>query len=154
MNPCVFEATTVLEAPIERVFAFHSDPRNISGIAPSWQQVRVIQAESAARTGEQFELDFAMLRLIRFHWRGKWSEVQSPTLLADDGLQAGPFAVWRHRHLFRSLAADRTEMTDHVTYLLRGGLLGKVATETFGRVQMRLMFADRHRRTRALFAAK
>ena len=154
MSPCVFEASTVVEAPVERVFAFHSDPRNISRIAPAWQQAQVIAADPVARPGGRFEIDFAMFRVIRFRWRGRWQEVQSPTLLADDGLEAGPFAVWRHRHLFRALGPGRTEMTDHVTYLLRGGALGKAASETFGRLQMRLMFADRHRRTRALFAPK
>ena len=39
-------------------------------------------------------------------------------------------------------------MTDHVHYAFFGGWLGKIFGETVGRLQFRLMFADRHARTR------
>lgn len=153
MKPSIFESSVVLEAPIEEVYAFHSDPRNIAKIAPSWQQAQVLRGQPVALAGEDFEIAVRILRLPALRWHGRWVDVRSPTLLVDEGLQAGPFIFWQHRHQFRALGNARTEMTDHVTYAFPGGWLGRLAGETIGRLQMRLMFADRHRRTRAFFSA-
>lgn len=153
MKPCIFESSVVLEAPIEEVFAFHQDPHNIARIAPAWQQVQVLRGQPVALAGEDFEIAVRILCLPALRWHGRWLDVQSPTLLVDGGLQAGPFTFWQHRHQFRSVGATRTEMTDHVAYAFHGGWLGKLAGETIGRGQMRAMFADRHKRTRAFFSA-
>lgn len=153
MKPSIFESSVVLEAPIEEVYAFHGNPHNIARIAPAWQQVQVLRANPIPLAGEDFEIAVRILRLPPLQWRGRWLNAQSPTLLVDEGLQAGPFTFWQHRHQFRALGDDRTEMTDHVTYTFPGGWLGKLASETIGRLQMRLMFADRHKRTRAWFSA-
>lgn len=153
MTPCVFQASVLLDAPVEDVFAFHSDPRNIASIAPSWQHVEVRRGEPVAREGDHFEIAVCLAGLFLLRWQGRWAEVQPPQLLVDDGLRAGPFSFWHHRHQFRAVDEARTEMTDHVIYALPGGWLGKLAGETLGRWQMRLMFADRHRRTQAHFRA-
>lgn len=153
MIPCVFQSSTILDAPIDEVFAFHGDPHNIARIAPSWQQVQVLRGEAVARAGDDFEIAVRMFHLPALRWHGRWQTAERPTLLVDEGLQAGPFSFWQHRHQFRAVRDTRTEMTDHVTYALPGGWLGKLAGETFGRLQMRLMFTDRHKRTRAYFAA-
>lgn len=154
MKPCIFESSVVLEAPIEEVYAFHGNPHNIAKIAPSWQQAKVLRGKPVALLGEDFEITVRILSLPALRWHGRWHEARPPTLLVDEGSQAGPFTFWQHRHQFRDLGGNRTEMTDHVTYAFPGGWLGKLAGETIGRWQMRLMFADRHQRTRAWFSLR
>ncbi len=152
MKPCIFESSVVLDAPIEEVYAFHADPHNIARIAPSWQQTNVLRGKAAAQPGDDFEIAVRMFHLPALRWHGRWLNADFPTLLIDGGLQAGPFTFWQHRHQFRALDDRRTEMTDHVTYAFPGGWLGKCIGETLGRLQMRLMFADRRKRTHAWFA--
>ena len=144
--PCEFRRSVELAAPIEQVFAFHENPHNVGKISPSWQAVRVLRAEDTARPGEEFEIEVRLLGLLPLRWRGVWREVDRPGQLVDEALSS-PFAFWRHRHVFESLDARRTRMTDHVSYLFPGGWLGKWFGETLGRVQFHFMFADRQKRT-------
>ena len=136
-----------LDASVEQVFAFHEDPHNISRISPGWQRVRVERGRTQARAGEEFEIVVRFFGVLPLRWRGVWQEVERPARLVDGALRS-PFAYWKHRHEFEPLAPGRTRMTDHVSYQFPGGWLGKAFGETLGRVQFRLMFADRHARTR------
>ena len=146
VSPCEFRRSVELDAPIERVYAFHADPRNIPAISPTWQRVEIKRGGEPARVGESFEIAVRFFGLLRLHWRGVWREAQNPTRLVDEALQS-PFAYWRHRHEFSVLPNGRTQMTDHVSYKFPGGWIGKWLGETVGRVQFGLMFADRHART-------
>ena len=145
-TPCEFHRSVEITAPIEAVFAFHGNPHNVGKISPAWQSVRVIKGNPAARPEEEFEIEVRLLRIFPMRWRGVWREVNVPTRLVDEAIQS-PFAFWRHRHLFERLDANRTRMTDHVSYLFPGGWWGKWFGETLGRLQFHLMFADRQKRT-------
>ncbi len=145
-QPCEFRRTVEIEAPIEQVYAFHADPRNVSKISPAWQSVEVRKA-APARVGEEFEIVVKFFGILPLRWRGVWREAVAPDRLVDEALQS-PFSYWKHRHEFQRLDASRTRMTDHVSYGFPGGWLGKIVGETAGRWQFMAMFADRQARTR------
>lgn len=151
-TPCEYRRTVEIEAPVEQVFAFHADPRNVSKISPGWQAVQVKKSD-LARVDDEFEIEVRFFGVLPLRWRGIWREVISPDLLVDEALQS-PFAYWRHRHKFERLDARRTRMTDHVSYLLPGGWPGKIFGETLGRWQFAAMFADRQARTRRWLGAQ
>ena len=147
MRPCIFETSVVLDAPIEQVYAFHENPHNLLAISPAWLDAQVQKANSTAVRGETFRIRAgARWFPLKLTWDGFWEEANRPTLLID-GASRSPFRSWQHQHRFEALNLSRTRMTDHVTYQLPGGWLGKIVGETFARLQFRLMFADRHRRT-------
>lgn len=145
-KPCEYRRTVEIDAPIEQVFAFHADPRNVSKISPSWQVVEVRQA-APAQVGGEFEIVVKFFGVLPLRWRGIWREVAAPGLLVDEALQS-PFTYWRHRHEFEQIDARKTRMIDHVSYGFPGGWLGKILGETAGRLQFVVMFADRQARTR------
>lgn len=145
---CVFEKSVVLDASVERVYAFHENPRNVSSISPAWLDAQIEQGSPTAKTGEEFALRVGPRGFpFKLRWRGFWREVNHPTLLVDEARES-PFQFWRHEHRFESLGPEQTRMTDHVTYRIPGGMLGKLFGETVARAQFHFMFADRHRRTR------
>lgn len=146
-SPCRFTRSTLLDAPVGTVFAFHANPHNIHVISPPFQRARVLRAEREARVGEEFELEVRLFGVLTMRWLGRWRTVQTPGLLADEALR-GPFAEFVHEHRFEPAGEGKTRMTDAVTYRFPGGWAGKVFGETLGRIQFALMFADRHRRTR------
>ena len=146
-TPSEFRAETVIQAPIDQVYAFHEDPHNIGQISPGWQRVEILGARSQAVVGEHFSIKIRFFGILPLVWEGVWLEADRPNQLVD-GIVRGPFAYWRHRHSFRALDSRRTVMTDHVHYQFFRGWLGKVFGETVGRLQFRLMFADRQARTR------
>ncbi len=146
-SPCRFRAETVIHAGIEAVYSFHEDPHNILQISPAWQQVRIEQAKPIASAGDEFKIIVRMLGMVSIHWHGVWREADRPNRLVDE-IVRGPFTYWRHQHSFQTIAPGRTRMIDQVDYRFPGGWLGKVFGETVGRLQFRLMFADRQARTR------
>lgn len=150
-KPCEFRRSVELDAPVEKVFAFHGDPHNIGKISPRWQIVEVREGQAVPRPDERFEIRVRVLGLFTLVWRGVWREVNAPEKLVDEALKS-PFVYWRHRHIFEVLDDGHTRMTDHVSYAFPGGWLGKWFGETLGRLQFKLMFADRHRRTARWFA--
>jgi ligand-binding SRPBCC domain-containing protein len=153
LTPSEFRAETVLDADVEQVYAFHENPANIRKITPRWQQVATVEANGQACAGEHFFFELRLFRVIPVRWEGVWLSAERPTLL-QDAMVRGPFAFFEHRHSFRAIAPGRTLMSDHVTYRFGRGWLGKVFDETVGRIQFRLMFADRHARTRRYLRAE
>lgn len=59
---------------------------------------------------------------------------------------SGPFAYWRHEHLFKSRKRG-TEMTHRVEFLLKGGLAINLLLTPLVKLRLRGYFAYRHRRT-------
>lgn len=150
MQNCLFEKSTLLDAPIEAVYAFHENPHNLVKISPDSLRVHRIEANPEAVAGETFTLEASQF-LIPIRWRGVWDRADHPTLLADRALHS-PFAYFRHEHRFESIdIGRRTRMTDHLEYALPGGCLGRVVGSTIMRVILAILFAARHRATRKYF---
>jgi ligand-binding SRPBCC domain-containing protein len=94
---------------------------------------------------KQRPLPFAQTWVIRI------ARLEEPTLIVDRMLR-GPFALWLHEHRFAALPGDRTRLTDHLTYALPAGALGRAADGLLGRRLLERTFRDRQARTQALLA--
>jgi ligand-binding SRPBCC domain-containing protein len=93
----------------------------------------------------QRPLPFAQTWLITI------ARLEEPTLIVDRMLR-GPFALWIHEHRFAELPGGRTRLTDHLTYALPAGRLGRIADRLAARHLIARTFRDRQARTQALFA--
>lgn len=143
-----FYREVILDAAPDDVFAFHENPHNIQKISPWFLQIIEIQADTKAIAQKKFILK---LRIFGFplRWNGLWETVDPPNLLVDTA-SLFPFRIWRHEHRFEGVH-NGTRMIDDVTYTLPYGWLGRLFGETIFRLQLILMFAGRHRATKAWF---
>lgn len=148
-----FQRSVTLDTPIEDVFAFHANPANITAISPRWQPAEILRGGSPAHAGGEFAFRVRFFGLIPVVWKGRWREVASPGLLCDEA-SSWLLPRWEHRHEFRALGPNRTEMTDLVTYALPLGALGRLLERTVMKIVFAGMFKDRHRRTRAYFKVR
>ena len=82
-------------------------------------------------------------------WRVRIERVEAPVAVVDVAL-SGPFAAWRHEHLFAVAGDGRTLLTDHVTYELPLGALGRLVDRIVVRRVLVRTFHARHARTRAI----
>ena len=144
------ERSIVIDAPIERVFAFHLDTRNAARIAPPGQRVLSVEGTFPLRLGSEVRL---RVRQLPSPWAQTWLvrvvRLEEPTLVVDELLR-GPFPTWRHEHRFAELPGGRTRLTDHVEYRLPAGALGRVADALFAKRILLRTFRSRQERTRAL----
>ncbi len=162
-----FQSEQFLPYPVERVFAFFSDPANLPRLMPDWQHARVDKSTrvppldpaapaNAAGAGTRLTLSFRPVPFspIRVSWDAEIDQFVLNDHFCDAQLR-GPFKYWHHCH--RVAAETRngipgTLLTDDLHYEVPLGLLGVVANWAAVSGQIRSTFAFRHARTRELLA--
>jgi ligand-binding SRPBCC domain-containing protein len=150
-NASVVELSCTVEAPIAEVFAFHLDTRNVARIAPPGQRIVSVEGTFPLALGSEVRLRTRQRPLpFAQTWRVRIARLETPTLIEDEML-AGPFALWLHEHRFAELPEGRTRLTDHLTYALPGGPLGRIADRVAVQRLLLGTFRARHARTQALF---
>jgi ligand-binding SRPBCC domain-containing protein len=150
--------------PLERVFAFFSNPENLPRIMPAASATRLIalkrvpppevsagvSIEKAAGVGSTILTSFRVFSLLplRRRWVARITEFEWNRYFADVQ-EEGPFRSWHHRHEFASACKNRIEGTtirDIIDYEMGFGFLGPIANALFIRPKMQSTFAERQGR--------
>jgi ligand-binding SRPBCC domain-containing protein len=111
--------------PIEEVFEFFSNARNLETITPSWLNFRIL-------TPSPIHMHAGTLLDYRLKWHGlpiAWQteiEAWNPPYGFTDVQLKGPYKLWHHTHTFQAQAGG-TLMEDVVRYELPLGVLGEIA---------------------------
>ncbi|HVG39700.1 MAG TPA: SRPBCC family protein, partial [Pyrinomonadaceae bacterium] len=92
----VYEST--INAPPERVFAFHELPDALRRLTPPWERVEVVQLAPNLRKGARAVLETKLFGLLKVRWVAEHTIYDPPRLFEDVQL-SGPFKSWRHRHI-------------------------------------------------------
>ena len=151
---------TTVGAPLQRVWAFHEDVRSaLPALSPPEARVRIESADLPVRVGSRIVIRVRGPLGIPIRWVAKIVEHRPPFVDGDadaaafvDEQESGPFASWRHEHLFEAVGADATRLTDRVTYRVHFGPLGALGDRLFVRRQVVEMFRHRHEVLARLFA--
>jgi len=140
-----------IDAPIDALYRFHLDTRNAPLISPDAAQFRAIDGAFPVAIGSRVVLRVKQPPIpITQTWRIRIAELELERRVVDVA-ERSPFAYWRHEHRFAPLPDGGTRMTDHVTYALPLGPVGRLADHLIGRRQLEKLFAERQRKTKALF---
>ena len=150
--PSIFHAHTPLAASAETMFAFHSDPHNLSHVMPPTMTVTKLETEIPAKEGGDIEIHCRDWGFIPMHWICRWKTVQPPHLLVDEMIQ-GPFAIFVHEHRFERKGPDHCVMHDTITYQWGSSWWGRIVSEIGVRLYLTILFRYRHHRTRKWVAA-
>jgi ligand-binding SRPBCC domain-containing protein len=159
--PHVYQTAQWIAAPLERVFRFFADPRNLGVISPPSSGARlksvmltpptlpgVPGTEHMAGVGSEIILSFRLLPY--FPMRGSWTAriIEFDWLHRFRDLQVrGPFESFNHTHSFRAETRNGTSGTvieDQVEYEVGAAALGVIANALFVRLLLRQMFTYRH----------
>jgi len=144
----IFERTTFVPAPLQRVFDFFDQPANLARITPPSTRLRIV-AGPGRRLREGDRIDYALRVFgLPFRWRSRidtWRENESFT----DVQERGPFKAWRHTHTFRKVGGG-VEMHDVVEYELPFGLLGRLVAGRLVRRKLEKIFD--HRGTAVIYS--
>ncbi len=136
-----FVRNVVINAPIERVFAFHERPDALERLSPPFPPLTVIQRTGGISTGAKVHI-----RIGFIDWHAVHTAFDPPRLFVDEQ-ERGPFRKWIHRHEFEDLGDGRTRLTDRLEFELPGGALLNRLLAPFVRLGLGQMFSYRHRAT-------
>jgi ligand-binding SRPBCC domain-containing protein len=156
--------------PIERVFAFFSNPENLPRIMPASSGTKLITlkrkpappspfglaGDNAAGIGSTIVTSFRVFpflplrarwiaRITEFEWNHHFADVQDK----------GPFKSWHHRHEFSAESRGEvagTLVRDVIDYEVGFDSLGEIANGLFIRRQMQAMFGQRQQTLPRLLA--
>jgi hypothetical protein len=105
--------TSIVDAPVEEVFAWHTRPGAITRLMPPWQPARVAEEADSVRDGRAVLRLPGGLRWVAAHQPGGYDP---PYQFVDelDGSRLPALLPWRHTHRFAATAGGGTEVTDTV----------------------------------------
>jgi ligand-binding SRPBCC domain-containing protein len=112
----------LLDAPLEDVFAFFTDVRNLERITPPWLGFR-IRTPGTVELREGAIIDYTIrLAGLPLRWRTRIVDWE-PGRRFVDVQERGPYALWEHTHSFEP-RGSAVLMRDEVRYALPFGPLG------------------------------
>ena len=118
-----FELSTTawLPVPVEHVFPFFGDARNLNVLTPPWLHFEVLSPHPIAMQPGTL-IDYRIrLRGLPIRWRTRIREWQPMHHFVDEQIR-GPYLEWVHTHTFEPVASG-TLMVDRVRYRVLGGSL-------------------------------
>jgi ligand-binding SRPBCC domain-containing protein len=149
--------------PIERVFAFFSNPENLPRIMPAASDTSLIAlnrvptptppsgttGHQAAGVGSTILTSFRIFPSlpIRAYWIARITEFEWNHYFADVQ-DKGPFKTWHHRHEFKAETRDTitgTVVRDVIDYAIGYSFLGAIANSLLVRRQMQSTFQQRQK---------
>ena len=140
-----------LAQPIEEVFAFFSDARNLEAITPPLLRFRVMDSGPDGEIGPGALIRYRLrVHRIPVGWLTAIREWDPPHRFVDEQLR-GPYALWHHTHSFEALpGGEGTLMRDVVRYALPLGPLGELARRLFVARDVEAIFDFRAQRIEEL----
>ena len=157
-----------IPVPLDRVFQFFSDPKNLPRLMPPELSAEIESIERAPASGEggrggasaaagvgtEITLSVRLLPPLplRTPWVARIVEFEPGRHFTDVQVK-GPFRHWRHRHAFESARradAHGTFVRDDVEYDLGFGVLGDAAARWWVAGRLRHTFEERQRRLEEL----
>jgi ligand-binding SRPBCC domain-containing protein len=108
------DTSILLPGPIEEVFAFFADARNLETITPPWLHFSVITPEPIEMAVGTL-LDYRLrIRGLPIGWRSRITAWEPPHRFVDEQVR-GPYRRWVHEHTFEARNGG-TEVRDRVDY--------------------------------------
>lgn len=150
MKIYTMENSLTIKAPIEDMWEFFSNPKNLSVLTPPKLRLRFIQEPSRSMfKGQRVLYCLSPLPGLRFRWEGEIIEVAQLERFIDEQ-RKGPFAYWRHEHLFFR-KEEGTDIWDYLQYALPFGLIGTAIQPIVNR-EMKEMFKYRNEKVEEVFS--
>ena len=143
MAEYTFKSTLTLDLPIEKVFAFFADAKNLEPITPAELGFHILTPMPfEMRQGALIDYKLT-LHGLPMKWRTEITRWEPPHLFEDTQL-AGPYKQWIHQHRFTEIDPGKTLMEDEVRYRLPFEPLGDIANFLISR-QVANIFEHRNK---------
>lgn len=136
-----FRYSSLIDAPVQTVWDFHTRSDILQLLTPPWQPVEIIRREGGLDVGAVSEFKI-WLGPIPVTWVAVHTEC-IPYEIFTDEQKEGPLESWVHRHQF-SQEDGKTRLTDAIAYRLPGDVLAEQLVGWWVDSRLEEMFRYRH----------
>jgi ligand-binding SRPBCC domain-containing protein len=138
--------------PIEELFAFFADARNLGELTPPWLGFRIL-TRGPIRLAAGAEIRYRLAwHSAPLNWTTEIRRWDPPFRFVDVQL-SGPYRLWHHTHRFEAHDGG-TRMADVVRYRLPLGAIGRAVHALKVRRDVERIFDYRFQRIGELFGAQ
>lgn len=138
-NVHLLERRQRVELPIDQVFSFYADARNLERITPPWLGFEVT-TPGVIEMGVGTLIEYRLrLHLVPVRWRTRIEAWEPPRRFVDAQIR-GPYSLWEHTHTFEEDGPGATIIEDRIRYSIPCGLLGELAERLLVRRDLRKIF--------------
>ncbi|MCH2173784.1 SRPBCC family protein [Myxococcota bacterium] len=150
MKEYLIEREQWIDRPLESLFPFFSEARNLEELTPQWLGFSLVPPLPDGVDRDTRIYYRLTLAGIPIRWRTRISQWDPPRGFVDVQ-ERGPFALWEHTHRFEELGRG-VLMIDRVRYRLPLGPLGRLAHFLVVRSALTAIFDYRFVRIRDRFS--
>lgn len=134
--------------PLDEVFPFFADARNLEALTPPWLRFEILTpGEIDMRVGAILQYALRVHGLL-INWTTAITVWNPPFEFVDVQLR-GPYVLWHHRHTFEAVG-DSTRMIDEVNYRLPLGWIGRATHGLMVRRDLKEIFDYREQAVKRL----
>jgi ligand-binding SRPBCC domain-containing protein len=140
----------VIPAPMQRVWDYFCDPKNLNEITPPDMNFEIIRGGDVKMyEGQIIEYRVEFLRGVRSLWLTEIAHVRDGEYFVDEQ-RVGPYRFWYHEYIFEKIERG-TKMTDRVTYVVPFGILGDILNGVWISRRLKNIFDFRMKKIAELF---
>lgn len=145
-EPMRFVKESLIKATPERVFAFHELPDAFARLLPPWESATIVQSADISQIGSRAVIEQKIFGVFPTRWIAEHTAYDPPRMFEDVQI-SGPFAIWRHRHIFEP-HPDGAVLRDEIEFEPPMSLVGRLAAPMLILPKLERLFEFRHGVTR------
>jgi ligand-binding SRPBCC domain-containing protein len=142
MKTELFVHRSRIEAPATEVYAWHALPDALERLTPPGEHVEVVEKSGGIERGARVVLQFGRWPFRR-RWVAEHQDFEVGCYFSDIQV-SGPFAYWKHVHIFEPDGPAACFLEDRVEYALPFGFLGRLFAGKYVRKKLLELFKYRH----------
>jgi ligand-binding SRPBCC domain-containing protein len=152
MKTETFVRRSRIDAPAAKVYMWHSLPDTLERLTPPGEHVRVIEKSGGIERGGRVALQFGRWP-FRQRWVAEHRDFEEGRYFSDVQVY-GPFAYWKHTHIFEPDGHSACILEDRVEYAVPFGVFGRWFGGWYVRRKLAKLFEYRHNVTARAFTHK
>jgi len=143
-----------LNITLDEAWDFFSSPANLDLLTPPNMGFNIITQQPIPTMYENQIIEYKVSPVLNIpiYWKTKITEVIDKLSFTDQQIK-GPYALWKHIHVFED-RGDHVMMTDDLTYALPLGFMGRIAHSLFVKNRLTEIFDYRYDKAEELFNQK
>jgi len=140
-----------INLPIQDVFLFFSQPKNLSLITPPRLKFNILTPEPIhMNEGQLIDYTLTIMYIINIRWTTLITMYQEPNIFIDQQLK-GPYSLWHHTHTFEEKDGG-TLIKDKVIYGIPFGWFGRFLNFVYIKHDINSIFKYRHQILNKIFS--